>query len=129
MHDVSPSILITDDDRAFRETLRSVFAPRGFETHVAADGEEAVTIVRRERIHLVLLDMHMPRLSGLETMHAVKEVNDSLPCVLISAGIDSHLREAAIAADVFEILEKPVELDAVTAVVAKAFRQTYDWPL
>ncbi|HEX4148772.1 MAG TPA: response regulator, partial [Pirellulales bacterium] len=57
------SILITDDDPSFRETLRSVFEPRGFRTLLAGDGEEALRIVERDEIHLVLLDMHMPRLT------------------------------------------------------------------
>ncbi len=129
MHDLIPTILITDDDRAFRETLQSVFAPRGFQTHLAADGEEAVHIIRSERIHLVLLDMHMPRLTGLETVAAVREFNLQLPCVLISGGLDETIRREAAAADLYGILEKPVQLDVVTTIVAEAFRQTYDWVL
>ena len=123
----APSILITDDDRAFRETLESVFAPRGFATYLAADGAEAVDVIRNEQIHVVLLDMHMPRLTGLETVKAVRETNDVLPFVLITAAIDEAIRKEAEATRVFEVLEKPVELNAVTSVVADAFRQTYDW--
>ena len=122
-----PTILITDDDRAFRETLQSVFAPRGFRMLLAANGEEAVTVVRRERIHLVLLDMHMPRLTGLETVQAVRETNTQLPFVLMSAALDDKIRREAKDAQLFDVLEKPVELNVITHVVADAFRQTYDW--
>ena len=124
---VHPTILITDDDRAFRETLREVFAPRGFDTLLAGDGDEALQIVRHNRIHVVLLDMHMPRRTGLETIQAVREVDAELPCILISGGLDEHLRRQAEAADVFGILEKPVRLDAVTSVVAQAFQRRWDW--
>ena len=127
MVDAQPTLLITDDDRAFRETLQSVFAPRGFLTHLAADGEEAVQIIRRERIHVVLLDMHMPRLTGLETVQTVREENSLLPFVLITAALDDAIRRQAEEAEIFDVLEKPVELDAVTGVVADAFKQTYDW--
>lgn len=127
MIQTDPAILITDDDRAFRETLQSVFAPRGFRTHLAADGEEAVRIVRREQIHVVLLDMHMPRLSGIETACAVRQFNARLPCVLISADLDEKVRREAEGAKLFEMLEKPVEVATVTNVVADAFRQTYNW--
>ena len=58
-----PSILITDDDRDFRETLRALLEPRNFRTLLAGDGEEALDIVRAEPVHLVLLDNNMPRLS------------------------------------------------------------------
>jgi CheY-like chemotaxis protein len=63
-----PSILITDDDRGFRETLRGVFEPEGFQTLLAEDGAQAIDIVRSFDVHLLLLDMHMPRLTGLETL-------------------------------------------------------------
>ena len=122
-----PTILITDDDRAFRETLQSVFEPRGFTTFLAGDGEEAVQIIRREHIHVALLDMHMPRLTGLETVQVAREVNSVLPFVLITAALDDSIRREAETAKVFNVLEKPVELNAVTGVVADAFRQTYDW--
>lgn len=127
MRDLAPTILITDDDRAFRETLGSIFAPRGFQTHLAADGEEAIRIVRQKQIHLALLDFHMPRLTGLQTVEAVREFNAGLPCILISGGLDEQLRQQAAAADVFDVLEKPVQVDVVTSVVANAFAQTYDW--
>ena len=61
---VTPSILITDDDRDFRETLGGLFEPRGFRTFLAGDGEEALDIIRREQVHLALFDMHI-HLSGI----------------------------------------------------------------
>jgi DNA-binding NtrC family response regulator len=69
----------------------------------------------------------MPRRTGLETIQAVREVDAELPCILISGGLDEHLRRQAEAADVFGILEKPVRLDAVTSVVAQAFQRRWDW--
>ena len=68
-----PSLLISDDDLSFRETLESVFAPRGFRILLAGDGEEALHIVRTQEVHLALLDMHMPKLTGLETLRLVKQ--------------------------------------------------------
>ena len=70
----SPSLLITDDDSDFRETLQVVFEPQGFRTLLAGDGEEAIEIVRHEEVHLLLLDMHMPKLTGLETLAAGEAV-------------------------------------------------------
>lgn len=127
MKNAAPSILITDDDRAFRNTLESVFQPRGFTTFLAADGEEAIRIVRQERIHLVLLDMHMPRLTGVETMRVVKSIDAQLPCILISGGLDEEIRAEAQRADAFSVLEKPVQLDVVTHVVAEALRTSFNW--
>lgn len=129
MHLESPSILITDDDRDFRETLRGVFEPRGFRTLLASDGAEAVEIVRCESVHLVLLDMHMPRLTGLETIRQVKLLKACLPCILVSAGLDAGLTEEALRADAFGVLRKPVSFLEITSVVQRAMQVTYDWSM
>jgi len=69
----TPRLLITDDDRDFRETVAGVFADRGLETLQAADGEEALELVKSHEIHLLLLDMQMPRLTGLELIERLRD--------------------------------------------------------
>jgi CheY-like chemotaxis protein len=123
-----PSLLITDDDRDFRETMRMAFEPRGFRTLVACDGQEALEIVHSQPVHLLLLDMHMPRLTGLETIRRVKQYRENLPCILISAGLDDRLAEEARRAKAFSALAKPVRYAEVTRTVEQALQITYDWP-
>ncbi len=122
-----PHLLITDDDLGFRETLRGVLEPLGFRTFVASDGEEALDVVRREEVHLVLLDMHMPRLTGLETLRLLKEIQVVLPCIILSANADDALREEARRADAFSVLSKPVSRLNLTTIVRTALRRTYNW--
>lgn len=124
----TPSLLITDDDRGFRETLRSVFEPRGFHTLLAGDGEEALQIIHTQPVHVIVLDMHMPRLSGLETIRRVKQLGQQLPCILMSAQMDDALAEEARQLDAFSTLHKPVSCAEITGVVNRAMRLTYDWP-
>ncbi len=124
-----PSILITDDDRDFRETLRGVLEPRGFRTLQAADGEEALNIVCREEVHVVLLDMHMPRLTGLETLERVRQLKLKLPCILLSAGLDELLVRQAKLAEAFSVLAKPVTRQQLTNTVHQAFALIYNWDL
>ena len=122
-----PSLLITDDDPGFRETLRVVFEPRGFRTLLAGDGEEAIAIVRRERVHVVLLDMHMPKLTGLETLRLLNEFRSMLPCILLSAQLDDRIVEQAKAAHADSVLPKTVTLRQITSTVFQAMQQTYAW--
>lgn len=124
----SPRLLITDDDRDFRETLRSIFERRGFCTLLAGDGQEALDIVQQQQVHVVLIDMHMPRMSGLEMIRQAKLTHAEMPCILISAALDEHLAEEARRADVFSQLAKPISLLDVTETVGAAMRQTYGWP-
>ncbi|HEX3726164.1 MAG TPA: response regulator [Pirellulales bacterium] len=121
-----PSLLITDDDHDFRETLRIVFEPR-FRTFLAGDGEEALDIVRAEEVHLVLLDMHMPKLTGLETIRQVKTFKSRLPCILLSARVDDTLIRQAYLAEAFSVLSKPVSRQQLTSAVDAAMRRIYNW--
>ena len=124
-----PSLLITDDDRDFRETLRGVFEPRGFRTLLAADGDEALDIVQQQPVHLVLLDMHMPRLSGLETIRRIRQMplETALPCILISAALDEEIEAEARRQRAFSVLAKPIRLREITGLVQQALTQTYNW--
>ena len=124
----TPSILITDDDCGFRETVRGMLEPRGFRTVTASSGEEALKIVSATPVHLLLLDMHMPRLTGIETVHRIRQLNSRLPCVLLSAALDEMIIRQARLADVFAILAKPVSRQDITNTVDEALRRVYGWP-
>lgn len=121
-----PSLLITDDDHDFRETLRVVFEPR-FRTILAGDGQEALDIVRSQEVHLLLLDMHMPKLTGLETLRQVKKFHSRLPCILLSAGLDDTLIQQAQLAEAFSVLAKPISRRQLTSTVEAAMRRIYNW--
>lgn len=124
----SPSLLITDDDRALRETLDGIFQSRGYRTLLAADGVEAVEIVRADVVHLVLLDQNMPRLKGLEVLGHLAQLEASPPCILMSAEMDDTLQRAARMSNVFSVLSKPLRPAVITEAVAAAMRSRYDWP-
>lgn len=123
-----PAVLITDDDPAWREALEQAFGPPQYRPLLASDGCEALEIVRHERIDLLLLDMHMPRLNGLETIRQVREFSERIPCILISAALDDRIRRDALAVRAYSVLSKPIRLGEVRRVVQQALRAVYDWP-
>jgi CheY-like chemotaxis protein len=123
----TPSLLITDDDSDFRETLREVFDPRGFNTILASDGEEALQILEKQPVHLLLLDMHMPRITGLEVIQRVRAWGRTPPWILLSAALDDAILRAAREAAAFSVLAKPVRFAQITDVVAQVMRQRYNW--
>ena len=121
----TPQLLISDDDRDFRFTLQSVFEDIGFDTMLAANGAEAVEIVRQETVHVVLIDMHMPRKTGLEAIREIKLVSESIPCILLSGALDESIRGQAT--DAFSLLEKPVNFKTVRKTVSDALADIYGW--
>ena len=119
------SILIADDDRNSRDALRDIIQPEGFETIVASSGEEAIDIVRGVTIHLVLLDMHMPTLTGLETLGIVRQINAKLPAILVTGNPSDALVRAAIQAQCYSVLPKPVSKRLLLYTVLKALTRFY----
>jgi two-component system, response regulator PdtaR len=119
------SILITDDDDECRETLREIVEPEGFRTLLAGSGEEAVDIVREESVHLVLLDMHLPRMTGLETLQLVKQINAILPCILVTASADEELMRQAFSVRAYSVIPKPVSKNVLLYTLIRALMKAY----
>ncbi len=126
--DNTPSILITDDDLEFRETLRGVLEPVGYRTLLAGDGEEAVQIVRSQEVHLILLDMHMPKLTGLEVVQLIRQFRAVLPFILMSANLDENVVREAQRLHAASVLPKPVSHRQVRLAVQGALRFAFNWP-
>src|SRR5437867_2636568 len=119
------SILITDDDVGCREALRDIMEPEGYRTYLASSGEEAVEIVERQSIHLALLDVHMPRLTGLETLELVRQINAMLPCILVTADANEVLMRQAFRARAYSVIPKPVSKNVVLYTVVRALVRAY----
>src|SRR5438270_392649 len=118
-------ILITDDDAKARATLREIVEPHGFDTVLASSGEETLDIVRDVEVHLVLLDMHMPTLTGLETLQLVRQINALLPAILVTADASESLMRQAIASQVYSVIPKPINKNVVLYTVIRALTKFY----
>ncbi len=118
------SALIADDDPDFRETLRLVLEPF-LRTVEACCGEEAIDIVHQRRVDIVLVDMHMHVLTGLETVRIVKQYQSTLPCILITADATDELRRDAQVADAYSVLKKPVTRQELVSTVSTALLSAY----
>jgi DNA-binding NtrC family response regulator len=117
------SILITDDDRACREALRDIVEPQGYQTVLASSGEEAVEIVRAQLVHAVLLDMYMPTLTGLDTLMMMRQINELLPCILVTADATERLIRQALNAHAYSVIPKPVNKHLVLHTVVRALER------
>ena len=120
------SLLITDDDAACRDSLRDVFELKGYTTHLASCGREAVKIARSEELHLLILDAHLPDYSGLETFKIIRsEIRIAIPCIFMSGDITKELQIDLISADAYTLIPKPINVnilrDSVEQVIAKYY--------
>jgi CheY-like chemotaxis protein len=124
----SYSILITDDESGCREALRSVLDQAGYRTLLATCGEEAIEIVRIQRVHAALLDMHMPTLTGLEVIELVRQFDSLMPCILVTADATEGLMRQAFHARVYSVIPKPVSRNVVLYTVVRALERAYGSP-
>lgn len=122
-------LLITDDDRDFRETLGELLARRGFETILAEDGQEAVEIVQKNPVHLLMIDMHMPRLTGIETLATLRNLSLIIPSILMSAKLDESIVVQARELDAAQVIAKPFSGKAIVSTICDILRSRYGWEL
>ena len=119
-------LLIADDNRAYREILRELLAGGSMlELYEAESGEQALEVVQKQRIDIVLLDMHMHVMSGLETLRVLKQMDAVRPCILITSDTSEELRRDAREAHAFSVLKKPVLRQQLVSTVCNALAAAY----
>jgi len=115
-----PSVLIVDDSLSVRRSLEQVIGDAGFRVSTARDGLEAVEHVRGERPDVMVIDLEMPRMNGLElTSYIRKEASTrAIPIIMITSRTTERHRELARAAGVDTILSKPYSEDGLLTLIA-----------
>jgi CheY-like chemotaxis protein len=114
------SVLITDDDPACRQALRDIIEPEGYDTVLAESGEEALDIVQRQTVHAVMMDMHLPKMSGLDVLKILRQIRPQLPSILVTADATAELVRQAFAAHAYSVIPKPVSKHVVLYTVVRA---------
>ena len=117
----SKTILVVDDDASIRKSLQGVLSDEGYDVLEACDGQDALTQIQKTTPDVVLLDIWMPGLDGLETLAKIKETHPLLPVVMISGHATIATAVKATRMGASDFIEKPVDLDAVLLVLQKAF--------
>jgi CheY-like chemotaxis protein len=116
------SVLIADDDDRCREALRDIVEPEGYRAVLASCGEEAIEIIQEESIHLALFDLQMPRMTGLETMQLVHQINALLPCILVTANATQDIIRQAFQVRAYSVIPKPVSKSILLYTMLRALK-------
>ena len=118
------TILVADDDPAIRDVLRELLRREGYRVKTAADGEEALRLLASEKIHLVVMDVMMPRVSGLAATVRLRE-KSNVPVLILSAKAEGTDRVLGLDAGADDYLVKPF-LPAELSARVKALLRRYD---
>ena len=113
-------VLVVDDDPAVRETLHEILKVLGYDASTAASGEQAIADMARVRPDLVLLDLMMPGISGLEALTHFRQHHRTVPVIVITGNTDPEIAREARAGGAVDVLGKPLDFTALRGVVAWA---------
>lgn len=118
-------ILVVDDDALTRGLVSDWLVEAGYRVRQAEDGEAALAVLRAEPVRLLITDMHMPRLSGAETLSRVRREMPALPVIAMSANFGSRETPstgAALALGARQVLAKPFACQDLLSVVREILR-------
>jgi DNA-binding NtrC family response regulator len=111
------SILIVDDDDGMVETLSDILTARQYAVSTAVSGESAMVQVGQREFDVVLMDIKMPGLNGVEALQAMKRVKPALKVIMMTAFTRDELVREARRASAVAVVPKPLDLDSVLALV------------
>jgi len=116
------TVLVVDDERIGREALAEAVSEMGHRVVAAAGGAEALDVVRRDDVHIVLTDLKMPGMDGLELLRQVKRLRPDVPVVLVTAFASVDTAVAAMKSGAYDYLTKPVDLRQLRVLLDRAGR-------
>jgi UDP-3-O-acyl N-acetylglucosamine deacetylase len=118
-----PTVLVVDDEGDIRASLRGVLSDEGLRVLEAEDGRQALTLVRSEHPELVLLDVWMPEVDGIELLRRLQEEPERPQVIMISGHGNIETAVQATKLGAFDFIEKPFSIDALLSVVGRALEQ------
>ncbi len=115
-----PKILIVDDERAIRRTLRDILEMEKYEVDEAEDGLSSLVKIKQDKFDVVILDIKMPKMDGMDVMDRLSEVAPDLPVIMISGHGDIDTAVEAVKKGAFDFISKPPDLNRLLITVRNA---------
>lgn len=121
MHYAGSRVLVVEDESFNQEVTRFLLENQGFVVEIAGDGLEAVTLARKNRYDLILMDVQMPRMNGLDATREIRSdsLNTRTPIIAMTANAFEEDRQACLAAGMNEHVAKPFELEPLYATLLR----------
>ena len=116
-------VLIVDDEKSILETLSGIIEDEGHEVITASSGEKALTLFSESSPDIVLMDVWMPGMDGIETLKIMKEKNSDACVIMISGHSTIDTAVHAIKLGAYDFMEKPLALEKVTILVSRALEK------
>ena len=116
-------LMIVDDEERFLNTTRSIFEKKGIHTFIAANGADAMNILDRERIDVVILDVKMPGLDGIEALRVMKKSHPFVEVIMLTGHANMEVAIQGMELGAFDYLMKPMDIDELLYKLQDAYRK------
>jgi DNA-binding NtrC family response regulator len=116
---MKPSILIVDDDEVMQQTLSDVLKKRGYEIFLVGSGNGALAVIKKNVIDLVLLDMRLPDVDGIDVLKKIKELDTEILVIMMTAYSDVQTAVSAMKSGAYHYINKPFELEELKLLIEK----------
>ena len=113
-------ILIIDDEKSIRNSLKEILEYEKFEVHEAQDGQEGMKLIGKESFDLVLCDIKMPKMDGIEVLTKIQEIANEIPVVMISGHGNIDTAVEAIKKGAYDYISKPLDLNRLLVTIRNA---------
>jgi len=111
-------VLVVDDEREVRQVLHEFLAGRGYDVAQAGSGEETLAALAREPFDLILLDVSMPGMDGVETLKRITALESPVPVIMVTANSDIGLTSKLLALGAADYIPKPFDLEYLDQAVS-----------
>lgn len=112
-------LLVVDDQMGVRRLLYEAFSVEGYEVEMAANGHEALEKVKLAMPDLILMDMKMPGMNGLQTLQEIKKINDAVVVIMMTAYGELEIVAEAVKLGIKEYVTKPFDINELRETVKK----------
>lgn len=110
-------ILIVDDQLGIRLLLKEILQKEGYSTFQAANGYQAIEITKKENPDLVLLDMRLPEMNGIEILQELKKISPDIRVIIMTAYGEQELIDTAKNIGILDYITKPFEIEEIRRIV------------
>src|SRR4051812_23292173 len=119
-----PKVLIIDDEKAISNTLKDIFQYEKFDVEIANDGIEGIKKAEKENFDLILCDIKMPKMDGIEVLARLQEMNPDIPVIMISGHGTIETAVDAIRKGAYDYIAKPPDLNRLLVTVRNALNHS-----
>jgi two-component system nitrogen regulation response regulator NtrX len=115
-----PKILIIDDEKSIRKTLREILEYEKYQVDEAAEGLEGMTLLQKEKYDVILCDIKMPKMDGIEVLDKITQSHSDIPVVMISGHGTIETAVEAVKKGAFDFIAKPLDLNRLLVTIRNA---------